>query len=90
MVKQTWEANPGNIEGKIQNLAIRLKEWNHDTFGCIFKEKRRLLARLQGIQRSLGEKYNHGLFKLDIKLQEEFNRIDDSLTGYIHEWGRLS
>ena len=49
--------------------------WNKEVFGCIFHNKRRIIARLQGIQRRLGERYEPGLARLDVKLREEYNQI---------------
>ncbi|KAK2653379.1 hypothetical protein Ddye_013235 [Dipteronia dyeriana] len=36
-----------NLADKIQSLVDLLQQWNGDVFGCNFKRKRRLLARLQ-------------------------------------------
>ena len=38
------------------------------------EKKRRILARLQGIQMSLGNRFTSGLAKLDSKLREEYKK----------------
>lgn len=44
-------------------------------FGNIFKNKKRLMARIVGIQRSLDIKYDRALIKLDKKLQKELENV---------------
>ena len=56
----------------IENLNAfqdNLKDWNVNVFGNIGKRKRRLLARLNGIQRSLNRRNNP--FLLQLERQEE-------------------
>ncbi|KAK2649578.1 hypothetical protein Ddye_017067 [Dipteronia dyeriana] len=74
-VKHVWEPNGSSLLNKIQSLSNNLKEWNQTTFGCIFQRKRRILVRLQGIQKSLGERFNSGLIKLEATLRKEYNNI---------------
>jgi hypothetical protein len=55
----------------LSNLTPRLKDWNKDTFGNIFKRKKELLSRLNGIQNSPHYGYNEFLDKLEKDLQEQ-------------------
>ena len=55
----------------LNELTPSLKEWNHDTFGNIFKRKRELLARLNGIQNSPNYGYSNFLENLEKELQEQ-------------------
>lgn len=50
VVRDAWTANDGWLSSvaRFQELATK---WNQDTFGNIFHKKRRLLARLEGIDR---------------------------------------
>ena len=49
--------------------------WNKENFGNIFKRKRHLLARLNGIQHAL-EKFNSNrLLELESKLKMELETI---------------
>ena len=75
LVRHMWVNRGGDIMGKVSSLSDKLKEWNRESFGCIFHNKRRLLARLQGAQRSLGERFRPGLTKLELKLRKEYNLI---------------
>jgi len=55
----------------LNELTPSLKEWNHDTFGNIFKRKRELLARLNGIQNSPNYGYSNFLENIEKELQEQ-------------------
>ena len=44
-------------------------------FGNLFKRKRRLLARVAGVQRKLAMKPNSDLIRLDKKLKGELDQV---------------
>ncbi|KAK3204900.1 hypothetical protein Dsin_018946 [Dipteronia sinensis] len=75
LVRQRWGVHNGNIVEKVNSLTGKLREWNRDTFGCIFQKKRRILARINGIQNSLGVRFRLSLANLEVKLREEYNHI---------------
>ena len=50
-------------------------EWNRHVFGNIFWRKKRLLARLGGIQRALEDYYSHGLIDLEKQLIAELEEV---------------
>ncbi|KAK2640629.1 hypothetical protein Ddye_028424 [Dipteronia dyeriana] len=75
LVKTGWDRNGGSLSDKISNLSNDLKVWNKEVFGCIFHNKRRIFARLQGLQTRLGEKYEPGLARLESKLRIEYDQI---------------
>ncbi|XP_019150554.1 PREDICTED: uncharacterized protein LOC109147346 [Ipomoea nil] len=52
----------------IQSLA----DWNKSTFGNVFLRKKRLMARISGVQRAMAVKPNANLLKLDRKLRAQF------------------
>lgn len=51
-------------------------EWNKSGFGNIFYKKKRVMARLESIQRKLAHVNSTGLIKLDRKLRQE---LEDTL-----------
>ena len=63
-----WKDNISVIEN-LNAFQDNLKDWNVNVFGNIGKRKRRLLARLNGIQRSLNRRNNP--FLLQLERQEE-------------------
>jgi hypothetical protein len=56
---------------QLHHLTPHLKEWNKETFGNIFKRKKELLARLNGIQNSSSYGYSVFLDSLEKELQEK-------------------
>ena len=66
VVRRSWGSHVGDLHNKLLALSSTVKIWNKEVFGCIFHRKRRILARLQGIQRSLSERFNPWLASLDL------------------------
>ncbi|KAK2642540.1 hypothetical protein Ddye_024303 [Dipteronia dyeriana] len=90
MTKQFWESRNECIVDKITVFSSKLREWNEEEFGCIFQRKRRLLARLQGVQRSLGVNFKACLTKLEAKLQEEYSQIIEQEEMFWFQKSRLT
>ncbi|CAJ2669285.1 unnamed protein product [Trifolium pratense] len=55
----------------LNNLTDNLKVWNKEVFGNIFKRKKELLARLNGIQNSRNYGYSNFLESLEKELQDQ-------------------
>ena len=53
VVQQAWN-NSHHLLSTIANFSREATSWNREHFGNIFGKKRKLLARLDGIQRALG------------------------------------
>ncbi|XP_031130716.1 uncharacterized protein LOC116032354 [Ipomoea triloba] len=53
-VQQAW-ATDKELKENIQNVTAKLQIWNKTVFGNVFHRKKRLLARIKGIQRSLAQ-----------------------------------
>ena len=51
------------------------KEWNKNCFGDIYQRKRRILARLEGIQKAQDNLYSFNLERLEEKLQLDYQNI---------------
>lgn len=82
-VNEAWSKSTEPIEHKIASLASELTTWNKQVFGnilIIFKQKRRLLARIGGIQRSCCHNDNQSLRKLELKLIKQYEELRDSET----------
>ncbi|CAJ2658994.1 unnamed protein product [Trifolium pratense] len=69
-LNSNWEKDT-NIVQSLHNLTIQLKKWNKDIFGDIFKRKKEILDRLNGIQNS--SNYGHSIFleNLEKELQDQ-------------------
>ncbi|GMY14460.1 hypothetical protein FCV25MIE_09699 [Fagus crenata] len=53
LVHDSWTKFPQNVPLAIHDFTNRVTTWNRQVFGNIFHRKRRLLARLNGIQKAL-------------------------------------
>ncbi|XP_019197031.1 PREDICTED: uncharacterized protein LOC109190884 [Ipomoea nil] len=67
---QAWDISI-SLEDNKANLAHVLTNWNKEIFGRISQNKKRILARLGGVQRCLANRPSPGLLKLDQKLRIE-------------------
>ncbi|XP_019159704.1 PREDICTED: uncharacterized protein LOC109156318 [Ipomoea nil] len=71
--KKAWSIHPHNVVGAINEVTNLSKKWNEDVFGNIFKRKRLLQARIQGIQTSPWYYRSRGLQVLEKKLIDDLN-----------------
>ncbi|XP_068334933.1 uncharacterized protein [Pyrus communis] len=74
-VNDTWSSAQGDASCKTIFLSSELQSWNHNVFGCIFQKKRRLLARICGIQKALCISHVPYLFDLEKQLTTEYSTI---------------
>ncbi|XVF84759.1 hypothetical protein PTKIN_Ptkin17bG0064800 [Pterospermum kingtungense] len=56
-------------------LASILDDWNVSTFGNIHKRKRRLVARIYGVQRCIAKTPMDRHIKLDVRLKKELGEV---------------
>lgn len=47
-----WE---GDLVASLKGLSEKLIAWNRDVFGSIFRRKRRVKSRMEGVMRALDE-----------------------------------
>jgi hypothetical protein len=82
LIRKSWENFPFDIPMAFRDFTNNVATWNRQVFGNIFHHKRRLLAQLNGIQRSLSHRPCAALRNLEndltyqyqniLKLEEEF------------------
>lgn len=74
LVKNQWHSDqPINVV--ILNFIHKVKIWNKNTFPNIFKEKRRILARLEGVQKSIQNNHSGQLASLETSIQDQFHNL---------------
>ncbi|KAJ4849688.1 hypothetical protein Tsubulata_006712 [Turnera subulata] len=73
-IKQAWNTD-GNMVSTTQKFVAKVQEWNKRVFGNIHWKKKRVLARLAGIQRFLENRPSPYLSKLELELKMEFDAI---------------
>lgn len=74
VVSNNW--NEGDsIMSNARHMADVLAKWNKNTFGNIHARKRKLLARIGGIQKAMANNCHNGLVHLNNKLQAELEEV---------------
>ncbi|XP_024156202.1 uncharacterized protein LOC112164205 [Rosa chinensis] len=76
-VSSTWNALSGDLPSKINALCAALSQWNKEVFGHLFQRKRKLLARIGGIQKARDRYENPFLINLETDLIKEYEDIRD-------------
>lgn len=74
LVKEAW-ARPSNLPSAVTSFTARAKCWNKEHFGNIFHRKRRICARLKGVQSALGVNPNNFLIDLEKSLLKELSSV---------------
>ncbi|XP_057428997.1 uncharacterized protein LOC130722320 [Lotus japonicus] len=74
LIKNNWRAS-SSWQGNITNCTETLMEWNKLVFGDIFRTKKRLLARMEGIQKKIVQNPNPFLMKLRKRLWTDYETI---------------
>ncbi|XP_021290562.1 uncharacterized protein LOC110421316 [Herrania umbratica] len=72
-LKTKWRFAEKDMSITLKGLADNLQQWSLETFGDIYKKKKRLLARLKGMQKIPDAKPSDYLQHLEIALIEEYN-----------------
>lgn len=72
LISNTWNSLQGNVFSNSSCLASVLNSWNKDVFGNIFHQKKRLLARINGIQNALCVHDYPFLVKLETDPKQEY------------------
>ncbi|KAK4492627.1 hypothetical protein RD792_003445 [Penstemon davidsonii] len=74
VVNEVWRKSHSIFEA-IGNLPEAMRDWNGRSFGNIFAKKRRLLARINGIQKNLCLGDHPFLISLETELIHEYNDV---------------
>lgn len=73
LVNASWIGD--NVIECISNFTNAVTNWNKKVFGNIFRKKRWLLGRIEGVQRSQEQNFSHNLQLLEKDLVDEYNNI---------------
>ncbi|XP_019171055.1 PREDICTED: uncharacterized protein LOC109166615 [Ipomoea nil] len=74
LVAQNWN-NDLDLSTDNQNMAEALYKWNRESFGNIHQRKKRLLARIEGVQRNLARHNRADLLRLEKNLRGELDEV---------------
>lgn len=73
-MEREWVCEEGLMQS-LKKFSKKLKSWNMDVFGGIFRRKRRIRSRLEGVKRELDVKATTGLLKLEMGLKRERSEV---------------
>ncbi|XP_028794123.1 uncharacterized protein LOC114749751 [Neltuma alba] len=68
-------SNEEDLEENLYKFSQTVKIWNREVFGMVEKKKKQIMARLQGIQKSLAYANSYFLQELEIILQNELEEV---------------
>ena len=73
-VAGSWN-NQAPFPQAVGHFVDEVSKWNKEHFGNVFHRKRRLLARLGGIQKALENFHSGGLILIENRLKRELNEV---------------
>ena len=79
VIKLNWSSDIP-IVPKLTNLANALSSWNKEVFGNLYRRKRKIWARIEGIQKQLATGGPSHLLKLERKLRQELDLTLDQIA----------
>ncbi|XP_062006021.1 uncharacterized protein LOC133723219 [Rosa rugosa] len=82
-VSNTWSSLTGDFSSKVKALATALSKWNRDVFGHLMHKKKRLLARIGGIQKARDRFENPFLVNLEADLIQEYETLRDQENMFL-------
>ena len=75
IVRDAWSGQKVILADAIFVFVSKAKVWNREVFGNVFAKKKRLMARLVGIQKALANRPCTFLINLQNQLSDEYNNI---------------
>ena len=76
IVKEAWGWTR-SLRESIENFSRRASVWNKDHLGNIFGKKKRVMARLNNIQKAIAIHPSHSLLELEKVLHKDLNTLLD-------------
>ncbi|KAL4638398.1 hypothetical protein ACB092_03G143700 [Castanea dentata] len=75
IVRDAWEGQGVRLADATSDFVNKAKIWNREVFGNVFAKKKRIMARLGGIQKALANRPCNFLLNLQNQLSDEYNNI---------------
>ncbi|XP_028769381.1 uncharacterized protein LOC114726829 [Neltuma alba] len=87
-MEKKWNKGEEMVKA-LESLKEALRVWNKEVFGDLRKRKNKLLARIGGIQQSLGKSRNPFLDELSQELQQELMELllQEEIFWFQKSWG---
>lgn len=75
LVENAWRNDEEDVLSKLQRVRQESIEFNEQVFGNIYRRKRRVEARLKGVQRELSIQISYDLVQFEAQLQNEYRNV---------------
>jgi hypothetical protein len=75
LVKDSWSLFPHNVSLALEDFTHRVSFWNKHHLGNIFHKKKRLLARINGIQKAQSSHPTLSLSNLERDLSTQYQKV---------------
>ncbi|KAJ8442674.1 hypothetical protein Cgig2_003718 [Carnegiea gigantea] len=78
LLRQFW-APSSSLNESLKRLTERLNNWNMNVLGNLFRNKRKLWGRIEGVQKRLDEGRPRHLLKLEKRLHLQLDKVLDQI-----------
>lgn len=89
-IDSSWKNLNGDFCSKVKDLSTALSRWNKDVFGHLFHKKKRLLARIAGIQKARDRFENPFLINLEADLICQYETLREEENMFWRQKSRDS
>ena len=72
------------------SFMVAARRWNEEVFGNLFGRRKRIEARLNGVQKALAERPCNFVLKLDRTLRMEYAKVKDPINEFWAMKSRLN
>ena len=86
---QHWQNNLALVPA-LQHLAGDLQKWNKKVFGNLFRRRRQIWARLNGVHKKLADGSGKHLLKLEVKLRRELDDVLNQIETFWFQKSRMA
>lgn len=89
LVRDAWR-NDQVLDTVVTSFTASTKRWNKEVFGNLFGRRKRIEARLRGIQKALAKNPNQPLLELDRALRKDHGEVKELIDEFWAMKSRLN
>ena len=81
LVRDAWR-NDQALDIVVTSFTAFAKRWNKEVFGNLFNRRKRIEARLKGVQKALAERLSESLLELERALRLEHGKVKELINEF--------
>ncbi|KAL0005366.1 hypothetical protein SO802_012927 [Lithocarpus litseifolius] len=89
IVRNAWRDNQ-DLDIAVTSFTASARRWNKEVFGNLFGRRKRIEARLKGVQKALAERPSESLLELDRTLRLEHGEVKELINEFWAMKSRLN